>query len=658
MIHPKESGFIHSKPPQSLLSQSADESDFANEVKNSAPTKRGTAAEAVIRTLIQHPSFGNGSGFHFLSGNTGSNEGPIWQAIQDVTGLKGLVHGATEFIAACMASGFENLANAGLQEGLIKIPVLALHAQVGVKYGAAGLDFLSRQRQPCLLVVGDAGKLARQYGGHNSVPDYPGLLNQLGVKSVHFPVDELGPTALVLAVQAAMTAVMNEPYGPVAVILDEDKLNTIVDIASAEVATPPLKGTSSTEVATADTEATVLKAVELLMAKQRPVFVLNQEVGRSPGARSAAESLASHTGAHVVGCYAPGTLFNRSHQSWCGNLSFGEADDVANQIASYAPDVVVVVGGPFPNNVWPNGRPEVPEGVPAIVISPDETDKTRCNINANVFICANVGVTLRSLCVQVQARSTLAHQEAATERLEQIAAKNKVALDSRIAEYELHLNEVPIHPAKIAKELAMALKSRGESGTLSLEDVAIFDEALTSSPPFLDYVEYFDLHHIYYYGTPGPTLGAHGGALGFQAANPKGLVVSLFGDGGADFNEGAFTVAARENLPVKHLMIDNGGYELVSLNFARDARLRGENEEEQLAAGRVLPLHTQYPIHLNRAFQVRAYVSRTTQEPVFESAYVELPEQVGPAIHAMLDSKGPFFMQIIAQGRHFQPAAR
>jgi hypothetical protein len=102
-------------------------------------------------------------------------------------------------------------------------------------------------------------------------------------------------------------------------------------------------------------------------------------------------------------------------------------------------------------------------------------------------------------------------------------------------------------------------------------------------------------------------------------------------------------------------MIDNGGYELVSVNFARDARLRGENAQQQLEAGRVLPLHSQYPVHLNRAFQVRAYVSRTTQEPVFESAYAEQPDQVGPAIDAMLDSKGPFLLQVISQGMHFQP---
>jgi hypothetical protein len=94
------------------------------------------------------------------------------------------------------------------------------------------------------------------------------------------------------------------------------------------------------------------------------------------------------------------------------------------------------------------------------------------------------------------------------------------------------------------------------------------------------------------------------------------------------------------------------------VNFARDARLRGENEQQQLAAGRVLPLHTQYPVHQNRAFQVRGFVNRTTQEPVFGSAYIERPEDVGPAIAAMLDSKGPFLLQVIAQGVHFQPSSK
>lgn len=645
------SGLVLSKPTESLITHTPSRNPDAF-----TAGKRGTAAEAVIQTLVQHPSFGDGTGFHFLSGNTGSNEGPIWQAIQDVTGLKGLVHGATEFIATCMASGFEVLANAAADEGTKRIPVLALHAQVGVKYGAAGLDFLVRQRQPCLLLIGDAGKLARQYGGHNSVPDYPGLLKQLGVKSVHFPVEEEGPKGLVSAVQAAMTAVMSEPYGSVAVILDEDVLNTIVDIAPAQVATPPLKGTSNSETPTAETEAAIVQAAELLVNKQRPVLVLNQEVGRSPGARKAAEKLASLTGAHVVACYAPGTLFNRGHPSWCGNLSFGEADGVASHIASYAPDAVVVVGGPFPNDVWPNGRSEVPERVAAIVISPDETDRTRCNILAEVFVCANVGIALTGLGQQLETRRMQAQQQVANERLDQIAGENRAALESRIAEYEKHMDETPLHPARIAKELVLALKTRAENGKLSLDNVAIFDEALTSSTPFLDYVEHLGLHDLFYYGTPGPTLGAHGASLGFQAASPTGLVISLFGDGAADFNEAAFIVAARDNLPVKHLMIDNGGYELVSVNFARDARLRGENEEEQLAAGRVLPLHTQHRVHQNRAFQVRGFVSRATQEPVFESAYVELPEQVGPAIDAMLDSKGPFLLQVIAQGVHFQPA--
>ncbi|MFC1511601.1 thiamine pyrophosphate-dependent enzyme [Candidatus Latescibacterota bacterium] len=649
-------GLVLNRPTESLIANTPSRNPDA---KPGASTtgKRGTVAEAVVRTLIQYPLFGDGTGFHFLSGNTGSNEGPIWQAIQDITGLKGLVHGPNEFIAMCMASGFEALANAA-GEGVKRIPVLQIHAQVGVKYGAAGLDFLVRQRQPCLMLVGDAGKLARQYGGHNSVPDYPGLLTELGVKSVHFPVAEKGPKGILSALQTAMTEVMSEPYGTVALVLDEDALNTIVDIAPVQVATPPLKGTSDSGSPTAQTKAAVAQAAELLADKQRPVVVLNQEVGRSPGAREAAEKLASMIGARVVGCYAPGTLFGRGHPAWCGNLSFGAADDVENQIAGYAPDVVVVVGGPFPNNVWPNGRSEVPEGTPVIVISPDQTDQTRCNIKANVFVEANAGVALAGLVQQLGERRTPEQQQAGDERLIQIEGENRAALESRIAKYEKHMDETPVHPARIAKELMLALKTRAEDGNLSLENVAIFDEALTSLGPFQDYVVHLGLHDLFYYGTPGPTLGAHGASLGFQAANPNELVVSLFGDGGADFNEGAFIVSARENMPVKHLLIDNGGYELVSVNFARDARLRGENEQEQLEAGRVLPLHTQHPVRQNRAFQVRGFVSRTTQEPVFDSAYIELPEQVGPAIDAMLDSKGPFLLQVIAQGVHFQPASR
>jgi thiamine pyrophosphate-dependent acetolactate synthase large subunit-like protein len=649
------SGQVSTKPDAPLIPQTS--SLFTGEKPAGNPEgKRGTAAEAVVRTIISHPSFGDGEGFHFLSGNTGSNEGPIWQAIEDVTGMKGLVHGATEFIAACMASGFEVQANHDGDAGCRKIPVLALHAQVGIKYGAAGLDFMMRQRQPCLLVVGDAGKLAREYGGHNSVPDYRGMLSQLGVKSVHFPDPDAGPAGMIPAVEEAMTAVLSEPYGMVAVILDEDVLNTKAEIAPGSVETPPLRGTTDGTTPTDEMAEAILKAAEVLEDKLRPVIVINQEVGRSPGAKKAAEDLATMLGAYVAACYAPGTVFDRAHPSWCGNLTFGEAKGVAKEISHYNPDVVVVVGGPFPNNVWPNGHSEVPYGVPAIVISPDPTDETRCNIEAEVFVNADVGIALSHLIERLAPLRNETQKVITDKVIADLEAEHKEAFDARIEEYETHMDETPIHPARIAKELAMALKERLDNGTLTADQTAIFDEALTSSPPFLDYLKLYGVLDIYYYGTPGPTLGAHGASLGFQAARPDGLVVSLFGDGGADFNEAAFIVTARENLPVKHIMIDNGGYQLVSVNFARDASLRGESAEEQLAAGRVGPLHAQYPVHQNRAYQVRGYVSRATGEPVFESAYVELPEHVGPAIASMLDSTGPYFMQIITSGPYFQPA--
>lgn len=151
-----------------------------------------------------------------------------------------------------------------------------------------------------------------------------GLLRQLGVKSVHFPVEE-GPQGLVPAVEEAMIAVMSEPYGSVVVILDEDVLNTIVDIAPAQVATPPLKGTSNSATPMVDTQAAIVQAAELLVNKQRPVLVLNQEVGRSPGARKAAEKLASLTGAHVLSPAMHRAPFSTAAiHPVCGNLSFGQ----------------------------------------------------------------------------------------------------------------------------------------------------------------------------------------------------------------------------------------------------------------------------------------------------------------------------------------------
>ena len=174
-----------------------------------------------------------------------------------------------------------------------------------------------------------------------------------------------------------------------------------------------------------------------------------------------------------------------------------------------------------PTDVWPNGRSGVPDGVPAIVISPEGSDQTRCNIVAEVFVRANVGVALSGLAQHLEKRRTPAQQEAANARSKQIAGENRTALSARIADYEKHLDDTPVHPARIAKELAEALKTRAEQGRLSLENVALFDEALTSSRPFLDYVEHLGLHRLFYLrharadaGSPWGVAGVSGRAAG------------------------------------------------------------------------------------------------------------------------------------------------
>ena len=96
------------------------------------------------------------------------------------------------------------------------------------------------------------------------------------------------------------------------VILDEDTLNSVGDLAPVQVATPPLLGTSSSERPDGGRD----RGRDRLGGG-----AAGRQAAPRPGAQSgggpvawrakAAEKLASLTGAQVVAGYAPGTIFDR-----------------------------------------------------------------------------------------------------------------------------------------------------------------------------------------------------------------------------------------------------------------------------------------------------------------------------------------------------------
>ena len=70
-----------------------------------------------------------------------------------------------------------------------------------------------------------------------------------------------------------------------------------------------------------------------------------------------------------------------------------------------------------------------------------------------------------------------------------------------------------------------------------------------------------------FFQTRGGSLGVgFPGAIGAQLANPGKTVIGVSGDGGAMYTIQSLWTAARDDLPVKFIVANNGSYRLLQLN--------------------------------------------------------------------------------------------
>lgn len=167
-------------------------------------------------------------------------------------------------------------------------------------------------------------------------------------------------------------------------------------------------------------------------------------------------------------------------------------------------------------------------------------------------------------------------------------------------------------------------------------DAVIFDEALTCSPELTRYLPPRLPGH--FFQTRGGSLGVGiPGALGLKLANPEKTVVGFTGDGGGMYTIQALWTAAHHGIGAKFVVCNNRSYMLLELNILQYWKERGIVERpfpESFKLGDpVIDFAT-----LSRALGVPA-------------ARVQSPEEVEPAVRAMLETEGPYLIDLVITSR-------
>ena len=467
-------------------------------------------------------------GVEHIFGNPGTTESPILDALLDYPRLRyivalheGVALGAASYHA--QATGRPAVANVHVAPGLGN--------SLGMLYNAL------KARAPLVVTAGQQDTRLRLRGpvlGHDLVA--------MAAPLTKWSVQVERADELALIMHRAVKIATDPPAGPVFVALP-------IDVMEQETDQGPL-APGRLHRAPAPDPAGVAEAAALLLGGRRPVIVAGDDA-----APAAAEllALAERLGAAVwcEGIRARQAVPSR-HPNFRLSLPF---DAVAIRRALDEADVVLLVGGPFFEEVWYAPGSPLPPGAAAIHV---ETSPERLahNLPVTVGLVSEPRAALAALRSAVEREAGDAFRAAAAARNEVLRALKAQDAQAQRARAAKRWDSAPISMPRLMADVESALP----------DDAIVVDEAITAGP---------DLARTIQFERAGDYVGARGGgigqalpgAIGIKLARPDRPVVALSGDGSAMYSIQALWTAAHHDLAIAFVILNNREYRILKHNM-------------------------------------------------------------------------------------------
>jgi len=467
-------------------------------------------------------------GVEHIFGNPGTTESPILDALLDYPRLRyivalheGVALGAASYHA--QATGRPAVVNVHVAPGLGN--------SLGMLYNAL------KARAPLVVTAGQQDTRLRLRGpvlGHDLVA--------MAAPLTKWSVQAERADELALIMHRAVKIATDPPAGPVFVALP-------IDVMEQETDQGPL-APGRLHRAPAPDPAGVAEAAALLLGGRRPVIVAGDDA-----APAAAEllALAERLGAAVwcEGIRARQVVPSR-HPNFRLSLPF---DAVAIRRALDEADVVLLVGGPFFEEVWYAPGSPLPPGAAAIHV---ETSPERLahNLPVTVGLVSEPRAALAALRSAVEREAGDAFRAAAAARNEVLRALKAQDAQAQRARAAKRWDSAPISMPRLMAEVESALP----------DDAIVVDEAITAGP---------DLARTIQFERAGDYVGARGGgigqalpgAIGIKLARPDRPVVALSGDGSAMYSIQALWTAAHHDLAIAFVILNNREYRILKHNM-------------------------------------------------------------------------------------------
>jgi len=506
--------------------------------------------------------------------------------------------GLQETVAVGIADGYARATK--------KPTVVQLHSGVGLGNGIGMMYQSLRGHAPLIVIAGESGI------------KYDAMDAQMAADLVSMarPVTKwatrvVDSRSLLRVLRRAIKIASTSPMGPVFVCVPAD----VMDEINEEEIFP----TSMLDTRVAPTAEQVTKAADLLKSAKHPLIIVGDGIAYSR-AQDELARVAEALGADVWGGDASEVLISFKHPLYKGGLGHMFGPDSA-KITTKA-DAVLVSGTYLFNEVFPNFEGIFAPNVPVIHIDLNAYEIAK-NFPVDLGIVADPKTTLGALADALATRMSDADKAAAQARTEASRAAKDAARQAQLTHDQSVKNEMPMHASVFIEELAKHVP----------EDVIIFDEALTTSPDVMRYLQPTLPDH--FFQTRGGSLGVGiPGAIGVKVANPDKTVIGFTGDGGSMYTIQALWTAAHFKIGAKFVICNNQSYMLLKLNIM-------QYWKDQVGD----PFHTfPHSFELSDPVIDFAALARSMGVP---AVCVDRPENVAAAVNQMLETDGPFLVDLV-----------
>jgi benzoylformate decarboxylase len=545
----------------------------------------------LMESLIAH-------GVEYIFGNPGTTESPILDALLDYPQFRYIV-ALHEGVALGAASYYAQTSG--------KPAVVNIHVAPGLGNALGMLYDALKARSPLVVTAGQQDTRLRLRGpvlGHDLVA--------MAAPLTKWSVQVERADEFALIVHRALKIATDPPAGPVFVALPIDVLEQETEVEPF----PPGHLYRAPEPDSAGVQA----AAELLLGSARPAIVAGDDAA---GAASEVAALAERLGA-AVWCEGIRThqVLPTGHPNFRLGLPF---DAVAIRKALDGTDVVLLVGGPFFEEVWYAPGSPLPSGARAIHVE-SAPERLAHNLAVSVGLVAHPRAALAALGAAVERGASPGFREAASRRNDGLRALKAQEAEAQRARAAKRWDHAPISVPRFMAELEAALPA----------DAIVVDESITAS---------IDLARTVQFERAGDYVGARGGgigqalpgALGVKLTHPERPVVAVSGDGSAMYSIQALWTAAHHDLAVVFVILNNREYRILKHNMDTYRQRFGAKPDRG------------YP-NMDLVAPDLGFVDIARGMGV-EGTRVTMPGALRPALDKALAARGPFLLDVAIEGR-------